>query len=93
MHHCWAILRSAHTENSQDWCEKELLHHDNAPSYKSTIAIAKFHELSIQMIPHSPYSSDFTPVTSSRIQTSKFNTVVINSHQMRMSKPLWSHIL
>jgi len=41
--------------------KKVLFHQDNAPSHKSTFAMAKLHELGYELIPHPPYSPDLAP--------------------------------
>jgi len=38
--------------------QKVFFHQDNAPSHKATVAMAKLHELSYELIPHSSYSPD-----------------------------------
>ena len=41
--------------------QKVLFHQDNAPSHKSTVTMAKLHELGFELIPHPPYSPDLAP--------------------------------
>ena len=40
---------------------KILFHQDNAPSYTSAVAVAKIHELRLELLVHSPYSPDLAP--------------------------------
>jgi len=42
-------------------CKKVLFYQDNMPSHKSTVAMAKLHELGCELIPHPPYSPDLAP--------------------------------
>ena len=41
--------------------KKVLFLQDNAPVHTSTIAMAKFHELRYELLPHPPYSPDLAP--------------------------------
>ncbi|CAK9827513.1 Histone-lysine N-methyltransferase SETMAR [Anthophora retusa] len=41
--------------------KKVLFHQNNASSHKSTVAMAKLHELGFELIPHPPYSPDLAP--------------------------------
>lgn len=41
--------------------KKVLFHQDNAPVHKSTVAMAKLHELGFGLLPHPPYSPDLAP--------------------------------
>lgn len=41
--------------------KKVLFLQDNAPVHTSTIAMAKFHELRFELLPHPPYSPDLAP--------------------------------
>lgn len=41
--------------------KRVLFHHDNAPAYTSSIAVAKLHELGFELLPHATYSPDLAP--------------------------------
>ena len=41
--------------------KKVLFHQDNAPAHKSSVAMAKLHELRYQLVEHPPYSPDLAP--------------------------------
>uniref|UniRef100_A0A034WT27 Histone-lysine N-methyltransferase SETMAR n=1 Tax=Bactrocera dorsalis TaxID=27457 RepID=A0A034WT27_BACDO len=41
--------------------EKTLFQQDNAPCHKSTLTMAKIHELKFELLEHPPYSPDSAP--------------------------------
>ena len=41
--------------------EGMLLHHDNAPTHTSNVAIATIHECGFELLSHPPYSPDVAP--------------------------------
>ena len=39
----------------------ELFHQDNAPAYRSVVAIAAVHDCGLELVDHPPYYSDLAP--------------------------------
>ena len=62
---CYSTLldrkRRAEKKTAKIGAQKVLFHQDNTMSHKSTVAMAKLHELGYELIPHPPYSPDLAP--------------------------------
>lgn len=63
-------------------CKNVLFHQDFSSSIKSSMAVATFAWIRLQIIPHSPYSPDLTPCDFSCSQTWKFGSVGSNSTKL-----------
>jgi len=60
MQRFWTLKEELKKKRPRLARKKVLFHQDNK-SYKSTVAMAKLHELGYELIPHPPYSPDLAP--------------------------------
>ena len=72
--------------------KKVLFHQDNAPCHRSLATMAKFNELSFELLPHPPYSLDLAPsdyylfADLKKCSKEKYSTPTRKSSQKRTAK-------